>query len=80
MCCVACRLPRYLVEKIERIQKRFFCIIYPDLSYQDALALAECPSLEDNRQKLCFKLFNKLITRPGSKLNTLVALNTWFQV
>ncbi len=58
--------------QIERIQKRFFRIIYPDLSYQDALALAECPSLEDNRKKLCFKLFNNLITQPGSKLSHLI--------
>ena len=64
------RLPCY-VEKIERIQKRFFRIIYSDLSYQDALALTECPSLDDNRQKLCFKLFNNLITQPGSKLSHL---------
>ena len=66
------RLPCYLVERIECIRKCFFRIIYPDLSYQDALDLTECPSLEDNRQKLCFKLFNNLITQPGSKLSHLI--------
>ena len=66
------RLPCYLIEKIERIQNRFFRIIYPDLSYRDALALTECQSLEDNRQRLCFKHFNNLITQPGSKLSHLI--------
>ncbi len=65
------RLTCYLVEMIERIQKHFFRIIYPGLSCQDALALTESPSIEDNRQKLCFKLFNNLITQPGSKLSHL---------
>ena len=65
-------LPSFLVEKIERIQKRFFRVIFPHLSYREALALTGCPRLEDNRQRLCLKLFNKLKTLPSSKLSHLV--------
>jgi hypothetical protein len=30
-------LPKYLLDVIERIQKRALRIIFPDLSYEDAL-------------------------------------------
>ena len=63
-------LPSFLVEKFERVQKRFFRVIFPHLSYREALALTGCPRLEDNRQSLCLKLFNKLKTQPSSKLST----------
>ena len=52
--------------------KRFFRVIFPHLSYREALALTGCPRLEDNRQRLCLKLFNKLKTQPSSKLSHLV--------
>ena len=65
-------LPSFLVEKIERIQKRFFRIIFPHLSYREALALTGCPTLKDNRQRLCLKLFINLTTQPSSKLSHLI--------
>ena len=65
-------LPSFLVEKIERIQKRFFRVIFPHLSYREALAFTGYPRLEDNRQSLCLKLFNKLETQPSLKLSHLV--------
>ena len=65
-------LPSFLVEKIERIQKRFFRVIFPHLSYREALAFTGYPRLEDNRQSLCLKLFNKLKTQPSLKLSHLV--------
>jgi hypothetical protein len=63
------RLPSFLVKKIECIQKRFFRITFPHLSYREALALTGCPRLEDNHQRLCLKLFNKLKTQRSSKLS-----------
>ena len=65
-------LPSFLVEKIERIQKPFFRVIFPHLSYREGLALTGYPRLEDNRQRLCLNLFNKLKTLPSSKLSHLV--------
>ena len=65
-------LPSFLVEKIGLIQKRFFRVIFPHLSYREALALTGYPRLEDNRQSLCLKLFNKLKTQRSSKLSHLV--------
>ena len=65
-------LPSFLVEKIGRIQKRFFRVIFPHLSYREALAFTGYQRLEDNRQSLCLKLFNKLKTQPSLKLSHLV--------
>ena len=68
-------LPSFLVDKIERIQKPFFCIIFPHLSYREALAVTECPRLEDIHQRWCFKLFNKVRTQPSSKISSLDTLH-----
>jgi hypothetical protein len=65
------RLPSFLVEKIERIQKRIirvvlFRIIFPHLSYREALALILYAQDLKTTVK-CLKLFNKLQTQPSSK-------------
>ena len=68
-------LPSFLVDKIVRIQKRFFRILFPHLSYREALTVTECPRLEHNHQRLCFKLFNKVRTQPSSKISSLDTLH-----
>ena len=64
-------LPQYLSDKIEKVQKRAFRIIYPGRSYDDALIAAQCPRLVDRRQTLCRKTFKK-IQEPPSKLHYLL--------
>ena len=45
-------LPKCLGNKIEKVQKRAFCIIYPTTEYEDALNIAKCKRLDDRRQEL----------------------------
>jgi hypothetical protein len=55
-------LPSYLSEQIERLQKRVLRIIFPSLSYREALSAADCVRLDDNRERLClffYKLSHK---------------------
>ena len=40
-----------LCDEIERIQKRAMHIIYPDLSYADAIVKADLPSLVNRRDR-----------------------------
>ena len=48
-------LPEYLSEAIERIQRRALRIIYPQLSYQDALDTLGLQTLYARRCDLCNK-------------------------
>ena len=45
-------LPQYLSNNLERLQKRALRIIYPDLSYAEALVAAGITSLYERRQVL----------------------------
>lgn len=65
-------LPNYLVKDIERIQKRAMRIIFPALSYDESLSVAELVPLEARRQQLTDKLFQQIISDPSHKLNTLL--------
>ena len=64
-------LPTYLSDKIERVQKRAFRIIYPPVDHEDALKIAQCTRLDERRQVICGKTFQK-IQDPDSKLNHLL--------
>jgi hypothetical protein len=57
-----------LSEQIERLQKRVFRIIFPRLSYREALSAADCVRLDDNRQHL----FQKINSNGDNKLNPLI--------
>ena len=65
-------LPSYLSEKIERLQKRALRIIFPHFTYREALSAINYPKLDDNRQRLCSKVFKKMQTRSDCKLASLV--------
>jgi hypothetical protein len=54
-------LPKYLSDEIERVQRRVFRIVYPNLHYEDALMETVMESLYTRRQTACNKLFIKLI-------------------
>ena len=64
-------LPKYLSDKIEKVQKRAFRIIYPEADYQTALNTAKCKRLDDRRHELCCKTFKK-IEQPDCCLNHLL--------
>lgn len=65
-------LPLYLSEQVERLQRRVLRIIYPSLSYGEALSVANCVRLDDNRQRLCLNLFQKINSDCDNKLNLLI--------
>ena len=55
------------------IQKRAIRIIFPWLSYKDALSAAGPQSLDDRRQELTQNLFNHIVTNNDHKLHILLA-------
>ena len=57
-------LPAYLSSEIERVQMRPLRIIYPRSSYQEALQRAKIARLEDRRNALGVRAFDK-ITKGG---------------
>ena len=62
-------LPTYLSDKIEKVRKRAFRIIYPEVEYTDALRIAQCERLSERRQDICEQTF-KRIQDPDSNLIT----------
>ena len=64
-------LPAYLSDQLERIQKRSLRIIYPDLSYSEALTKSSMSTFQDRRKLLCRKLFMEIVDNKGHKLHNL---------
>ena len=64
-------LPVYLSNQIEQIQKRAFRIIFPSLTYDQAMLNTNISSLHDRRRTLCERLFRKMLD-PTHKLHPLV--------
>ena len=65
-------LPQYLSNNLERLQKRALRIIYPDLSYAEALVAAGITSLYERRQVLSETLFDRIMEDPSHKLHGLL--------
>ena len=65
-------LPQYLSYEIEKLQKRAFRIIFPELHYQEVLDLLNIPTLYDRRETLAEKLFSDIVTNDQNKLRTLL--------
>lgn len=59
-CVVFANMTKRLCNALEKIQKRALSIIYPAISYDDALATANLVSLECRRHDLCYKYINSL--------------------
>ena len=60
-------LPTYLSDLLESVQK----IIYPNLSYMEALSISGCIKLSERRLNICSKVFSKICS-PSSRLHHLL--------
>ena len=61
--------------EVENVQNTSRClkIIYPALSYADALSVTGLERLDDRRDRMVHELFNE-VKRPGHALNTFMAV------
>ena len=64
-------LPIYTKDKIERVQKRALRILFPALSYRDAILAANSTRLNVRRDELCKKVWDGICV-PGSRLHHLI--------
>ena len=67
----ATSLPTTLIERLESVQKRAMHIIYPELSYVEALNISNMDTLQQRRLKICRRFF-KDMQKPDSILNHLL--------
>ena len=65
-------LPLYLSEDLEKLQKRALRIIYPTLSYPEALSEARIDTLFDRRELITKKLFQDVVNNTEHKLHELL--------
>ena len=65
-------LPNYISEDLERIQRRAFRIIYPDLSYSVALETVGLPKLHERREKISINLFDEIVCNLTHSLHSLL--------
>lgn len=65
-------LPEYLVNDLERVQKRAISIICPNLSYSDALLSLNLDSLEIHHEQLCHSLFRSIEENNTHRLHRLL--------
>ena len=65
-------LPGYLSEDLERLQKRALRIIYPGMSYNQALEFSGLPTLFKRREEISSKLFNEVVDDRGHTLHKLL--------
>ena len=65
-------LPAYLDDDLERLQRRALRIIYPTLSYAEALSASRLPTLFKRREQISSKLFVEISTNEGHKLHSLL--------
>ena len=65
-------LPKYLSDDIERIQRRALQIIFPSLSYCEAIDKSGIPTLSERRKTLYIKLFNDIVSNDHHKLANLL--------
>ena len=61
----------YLIDGIGRVQIRAMHIIFPGLSYGDALVCSQLPKLKDRRDDICLRFF-KSMEKSNHKLHHLL--------
>ena len=61
-------LPNYMKIELERVQKRAFSIICPNIPYIQALQEANIPTIVDYCEHVCHKTFNSIVNDSENKL------------
>ena len=65
-------MPNYLINDLERVQKRALLIICSHLSYSESLAFLDMDSLFNHHSFLCSSLFNEILDCKEHKLHLLL--------
>ena len=65
-------LPAYLLQELERVQKRAMRIICPGIEYQQALALMSLPTVAEHHHNICTRSFESIMSDPNHKLRKLL--------
>ena len=65
-------LPKYLVNELERVQKRDLKIMSPTLSYDEALTHMEIAALSVHHDNICAMLFNEILSDSDHRLRALL--------
>ena len=73
-CCQAFHdsLPNYLSDELERLQKRALRIIFPFISYTEALQVSNLTTAYSRRQSLTQRLFKKIANDKNHSLHHLL--------
>ena len=71
-CSVSRQFNKVFIARLRDDKKKAMRIIFPWLSYKDALSAARLQSLDDRRQELTQKLFNDIVTNNDHKLHILL--------
>ena len=61
-------LPKYLMQELERIQKRAMSIICPSGSYHEALVIINFNELATHHNKICESHFHKIVNDNNHRL------------
>ena len=65
-------LPKYLVNELERVQKRVLKIMCPSLSYDEALTHMKIAPLSVHHCNICTTLFNEILSDSDHRLRALL--------
>ena len=65
-------LPKYLVNELERVQKRALKIMYPSLSYDEALTHMKIAPLSVHHSDICATPFNEILSDSDHRLRALL--------
>ena len=67
-------LPAYLMQELERVQKRAMRIIWPGMEYQHALVLTNLPSVAEHYSDIYKRTFESIFNDSGHKPRKLLPL------
>ena len=65
-------LPKYLLVKLERVQRRALSSIFPRVHYSDALQLVGLESIRAHQENLTEHMFQSIVNDPRSKITRLL--------
>ena len=65
-------LPKYLMQELERIQKRAMSIICPGVSYHEALVIMNFKELATHHDEICESLFHTIVNDNNHRLYKLL--------